>query len=140
MRVVQFVQRQANDGHLSTRQLEERIEQIFRARSVQELDAVVADLPGSSVIALESALAGEAAKPTPENAWFLRLVISTIVIDAAGVALWAATGGGLIWLVLLFMLSAAAFAFRVTRRGRGGLFGGNATLLGGSRRRRRYGL
>ena len=119
LRVVQFVRGQAADGRLSSRELEERIERIFRAQSVSELEAVVADLPGASVLSLDAAIAGEWQKPDRKNAWFRRLVIYTVIVDALGVVLWAFTGGGLVWLVLLFMLSAAVFAFRVTRRGKG---------------------
>jgi len=124
MRVVRFVQQQANDGRLSTRERDERIERIFRAGSASELEAAVADLPGSSVLSLDAAIAGEVwQKPARENAWFRRLVIYTLIVSAAGVAIWALTGGGLVWLVLLFMMSAATFAIRVARRGKGILVG-----------------
>jgi len=131
MRFVRFVHKQASDGSLSTRERDERIERIFRARSAGELEAVVADLPGASVLSLDAALAGENwQKPVRENAWLRRLVIYTLVVNAIGVALWAFTGGGLVWLVLLFMMSGAVFAFRVARRGKG-------LPLGHSGRRRR---
>jgi hypothetical protein len=120
MRVVRFVHQQADDGRLSTRERDERIERIFRAGSAAELDSVVADLPGASVLSLDAAIAGETwQKPARENAWFRRLVIYTLIVSAVGVAIWALTGGGLVWLVLLFMMSAAVFAFRVARRGKG---------------------
>ena len=90
----------------------------------------MADLPGASVLSLDAAIAGENwQKPARENAWFRRLVIYTLIVDAIGVALWALTGGGLVWLVVLFVMSAAAFAFRVARRGKG-------VPLGRSERRR----
>ena len=119
MRFVQFVRQQAADGRLSSAELEERIEQIFRAESVMALEAVVADLPGASVLSIDAAIAGEWQKPVRGGSWLRRLVIYTVIVDALGVLLWAFTGGGLVWLVLLFMCSAAVFAFRVTRRGKG---------------------
>lgn len=131
MRVVQFVRKQAADGRLSSAELDERIERIFRAATIPELEAVVADLPGASVLRIDAAIAGEwQPKPARGGSWFRRLVIYTVIVDAFGVLLWAFTGGGLVWLVLLFMCSAAVFAFRVARRGKG-IIGGN------SRRRRR---
>src|SRR5208283_2895365 len=85
MRFVRFVHKQASDGSLSTRERDERIERIFRARSAGELEAVVADLPGASVLSLDAALAGENwQKPVRENAWLRRLVIYTLVVNAIG--------------------------------------------------------
>ncbi len=127
MRFVRFVQQQASDGRLNTRERDARIERIFRAGSAAELELAVADLPGASVLSLDAAIAGETwQKPARENSWFRRLVIYTLIVDAIGVALWAVTGGGLVWLVLLFMMSAAAFAFRVARRGKGLPLGGQS--------------
>lgn len=124
LRFVNFVRDQAASGHLSSADLDDRVEQIFRARSIPELDAVVADLPGASVLTLDAALAGEWQPAAPGNSWFKHLVIYTAVIDAFGVVVWALTGGGAIWLVLLLMCSAAVFAFRVMRRGKGIITGG----------------
>jgi len=123
LRFVSFVRKQAGDGRLSSRELEERIERIFRAKSVQDLEAVVADLPGASVLSIDSAIAGESLKPRRQGSWLRRLVIYTVVVDALGVIVWAFTGGGVIWLLLLFMFSAVVFTFRVTRRGKR-MFGG----------------
>ncbi len=129
MRFVKFVQDQAADGRLGDAELEERIEQIFRARSITDLEAVVAGLPGASVLSLDAALAGEFQQPARGVSWLRRLVLYTVVVDALGVVVWAFTGGGVVWLVVLFMGSAAVFAFRVTRRGKG--------LIGGRSRRRK---
>jgi hypothetical protein len=130
MRFVQFVRKQSADGHLSRAELDERTEGIFRAATIPELEAVVADLPGASVLSIDAAIAGEwQSKPARGGSWLRRLVIYTVIVDALGVILWAFTGGGLVWLVLLFMCSAAVFAFRVTRRGKG--------IIGGRSRRGR---
>lgn len=116
MRYAEFVRRQASDGRLSSREAEEYLERIFRADSVQELEDVVSGLPGAKAISLDSAIAGEWHTPAKKGSWFRRLVIYTVIADAAGVVIWAFTGRGLIWLVLLFMFSALAFAWRVMRR------------------------
>jgi hypothetical protein len=116
MRYAQFVRRQASDGRLSSREAEEYLERIFRADSVQELEEIVSALPGAKAVSLDSAIAGEWHTPTKSGSWFQRLVIFTLIVDATGVLIWALTGGGLIWIVLLFMFSALAFAWRVMRR------------------------
>jgi len=125
MRFVQFVQRQASVGHLSSGERDDRIERIFRARSIPELEAAVADLPGASVLSVDAAIAGEIRhKADRQENWFRRLVIYTVIVDAIGVVLWAVTGGGLIWILLLFMLSAVVFVYRVARRGKSHVVGG----------------
>ena len=131
MRFVQFVRKQAAEGRLSSAELEERIEQIFRAATVPALEAVVADFQAHRSSRIDAAIAGEwQPKPVRGGSWLRRLVIYTVIVDAFGVLLWAFTGGGLVWLVLLFMCSAAVFAFRVTRRGKGIIGGGSAARIG----------
>jgi hypothetical protein len=125
-----LVRRLAEDGKLSNREREERIEGIFRARSSKELEAAVLELPGSAATRFEAGSFVARRRGPRGGSWLRRLVIYTICIDAIGVAIWAATGGGVIWLELLFILSLASFTYRVMRRGQGG-------LLKGSRKRRR---
>ena len=116
MRYAEFVRRQASDGRLSSRESEEYLERIFRADTVQELEMVVSGLPEAKAVSLDSAIAGEWQRPVKKGSWLRRLVIYTVIIDAAGVVIWVFTGRGLIWLVLLFMFSALTFAWRVMRR------------------------
>ena len=130
MRFVQFVRKQAAEGKLSSTEVDDRVEQIFRARSVIELELAISDLPGARAISLDAAIAGDwQSKTARSGSWLRRLVIYTLVADVLGVILWATTGGGLVWLVLLFMCSLVVLVFRVSRRGQ--------SIVGFRSRRRR---
>lgn len=77
------------DGRLDTDELAERVDRCYHARTVGELEELLADLPRAPV-------AERSLLPRPE-AWRLAAVIPTIVALAA---ISAATGAPVIWLAV----------------------------------------
>jgi hypothetical protein len=82
-RVADRLRRAAGEGRLSPEELEERLEAAFAARTVAELEPLVADLP-------------PAPRPRPErrDRGELRAWAATSILL---VAIWALTGAGYFW-------------------------------------------
>jgi len=124
--------RHHDEGRLSSREMEERIEQAFRARTLGELDAVVADLPRSAHIAADMVLTHglPASAPARQRPWWHGVVLYTAVVDLALIGLFAATGGAAVWLVLAIIATTATFLLRLARSRRKALSRGGGKTLG----------
>src|SRR3954471_15877781 len=81
------------DGRLTAEELEERLETAYAAKTLGELDALLADLPGPAVVRRPDRL-----RPAP---WRGRapFVPVAILALAVAVAASAATGAHLVWVV-----------------------------------------
>jgi len=122
---VATLRRLATEGLLSRRELEERIEQAFRARTVAELDSVVSGLPYSPHVAADVVLAHglTVAAPKPQAPWWRGILVWSLALDALWVIIWFITGGAVGWLVLAIACTTIAFTFRFSSRYRHQLTG-----------------
>lgn len=131
-RAIAAVRRCGADGLLSTREVEDRIEQMFRARKRADLDAALSGLPHSLHVAAEMFLThgftAHAAKP--EAPWWRGILLWSLAVDVFWVIVWLFTGGGAGWLVVGIVSTTIAFTFRLVARHR-------RHLGGPSSRRRR---
>jgi hypothetical protein len=117
---METIRRSGREGSLSSREVEERIEQVFRARTMSELDAVVAGVPLSPHVAADMVLThGIPLPPTgPARPWWHGIVLWTAIANSAWIVIWLIWGGSVGWLILGMASSMAAFLFRLVRRHR----------------------
>jgi len=109
-----------DDGLLSRREVEERIEATFRAKTLAELDAVVGGLPTAPHIAAEVILT-HGLPATPVRAgrpWWHGIVAWTVGVDIVWIVIWIVTGGAVAWLVLAILTTMLSFTVRFVRRHR----------------------
>lgn len=125
-RALSTIRRCGSEGLLSARETEERLEQAFRARTLGELDSVVAGLPYSAHIAAEMVLThGIAVAATrPEAPWWKGILLWSLGVDLFWVIVWLITGGAFGWLALAIVTTTISFAFRFVARHRRHLGGG----------------
>lgn len=120
VRASDTIRRCGRDGLLSSREVEERIEHVFRARTMAELDAVVAGAAPAPHVAADVLLTygirGPA--PKPERPWWRGLVAWTVLVNLGWIALWLIFGGPAGWLVLAIAMSATVFLMRLVSRHR----------------------
>jgi|tagenome__1003787_1003787.scaffolds.fasta_scaffold20954352_2 class 3 adenylate cyclase len=89
-RVVEFLRHHYGAGRLSEDDLSERIESAYRARTVAELDALIADLPSKREPRSRRHRSGLEAS--------VRIHLTTyLLVNAMLIAIWAAAGGGYFW-------------------------------------------
>jgi len=125
VRAVNTIRRHGDDGLLSRREVEERIEGTFRAKTLADLDAVVSGLASAPHIAAEMVLThGLPTAPGPrERRWWHGIVLWTVLIDLLWIVIWIFTGGAAAWLVLAILSTLIAFTIRLVRRHRKQLAG-----------------
>jgi hypothetical protein len=132
VRATDTVRRCGREGLLSTREVDEHIEHVFRARTVAELDAAVAALPRTPHIAADIVLTHGVKSPTaprPQRPWWQGIVIWSVSIELLWVVLWLVFGGSVGYLMLAVISTLTAFLIRAVRRYR--------THVTGTKRRRR---
>jgi hypothetical protein len=125
------VHRYGADGLLSHREVEEAIEQVFRARSLADLDALIARLPPAPHIRAEITVAhGPDVTPPrrarPDRPWWRGIVMWSSAVSVFWVVVWLATGPGgkslgipnTLWLLLSLIGTWAMFAARLLSRHR----------------------
>lgn len=99
-RIAERLRHATGEGRLLAEELEERLERTFAARTYGELDAVVADLPGTTVRRRERPETALWLRPLPIIALiFLAPVLLSIVLAAAVIAATLFSS----WLVVLFV-------------------------------------
>ncbi len=118
-------------GRLTPEELAERLDDAYAARTVGELDALVADLPASG----DADAARPPARRAPERDRMVHLVGLAVLASVTCVAVWVATGAdGSFWPKWVILASAIRLAFAAwaelgpggtrsrheTRHGRGG--------------------
>lgn len=97
-RVLEELREHAAQGRLELGELSERIEVALRAKTLGDLEALVADLPEPP-----------AAPLPPPPLWVrIALIVSTragkaLAIDGTCVAIWAAAGRGTFWPIWVFI-------------------------------------
>jgi Domain of unknown function (DUF1707) len=122
-RVVTAIRRTAEDGMLSSREVDERIEQTYRATTLAGLDGVLAGLPNSPHARAEAVLAHGIAAPGNRRArkdrpfWFGSAALA-VLGSLFWVVVWFFTGGPFIWVVGAILCSVAAFTYRLAVRHR----------------------
>lgn len=119
-RALATVRRFGADGLLSGREVEDRIEQVFRAKTLSELDSVVSSLPRSPHIAAEMMLAHGFgfASGKPEAPWWRGILVWSLGLDVLWVIVWLVTGGAFGWLALAIVSTTIAFTVRFVSRHR----------------------
>jgi hypothetical protein len=130
-RACDTIRRYSADGLLTRRETEDRIEQVFRARSLADLDAVVAQLPHAphiraelaSVHGLESIYGRPRQKERP---WWRGIIIWSSFVSVVWIVVWLATGPtnstlgipNTTWLVLTLVGTWLVFSLRLVSRHR----------------------
>ncbi len=114
----EMVKRHYAEGLLSSREADEKLEQVFRARTRTELDLVLSGLSRPAhVVADMVSVHGIAPTYSPKKARPFWQVPALIALG--GIVLWLlvwiVTGGSVVWLVLTVLMTLAAFAFRLGR-------------------------
>ena len=130
-RAVATIRRLGTDGQLSARETEDRIEATFRARTLGELDSVVAGLPYSPQAAAETLLSHgfRVAAPKAQGPWWKGTLLSSLGLCVLWVIVWFVTGGGFGWLVLGIAFTFITFTFRLAN--------GHRRVMSGKPARRR---
>jgi uncharacterized membrane protein len=121
MQTVAFLNEAHAAGNLSPADREDRLERVFRAEVVGELDAVVSDLPGAAVLRLQVRGVSRKERRAASWTWQKRLLAWTAGSILLWTMVWFATGGSFLWLAASWLLSLLAFTFRFARRGKKGL-------------------
>ncbi|HEV8653708.1 MAG TPA: DUF1707 domain-containing protein [Actinomycetes bacterium] len=92
------------DGRLDLEEFEQRVGQAYAARTVDELDHLMRDLPAEvapePAPAARPAPAGQpapAGTPSSRRRGFYRALVSYLAVMALLVVIWAASGGGYFW-------------------------------------------
>jgi hypothetical protein len=104
---------------LSNREVEERIEQVFRARTSADLDAVLAGLPRAPHIAAEMVRShGVLSPPAPatQRPWWHGIVIWSAGAEVFWIILWLIFGGSVGYLALAMVSTLTAFGIRLIVR------------------------
>jgi len=120
-RTIAFLDAAAASGRIGSTEKEDRLELVFRARLVGELDAAVAGLPGAAELQLEVRGLTKFERRAAGWGWQRRLVAWTIGSVLFWTLVWAVTGGSPLWLGATMLLTLLAFTFRFARRGKAGL-------------------
>lgn len=116
-RAVSIVRRCGTDGLLSSREVDEAVEHIFRARTSGELDALLGRLPASPHIAADTVLHYGVVSPpsAPSAPWWRGMLLWSVGVNLVWVVVWLITGGAVAWLFGGVLLSLIGFTFRFTR-------------------------
>lgn len=116
-RAVNILRAAADEGKISARELDERLEIVYRSSSKDEVDGLLSDLGTVRPMSADAILALALAPPAPkgDREWRRGQLAIGAVWLIFWVVVWALTGGGLIWLVLLVGASAAGLALRLAR-------------------------
>jgi hypothetical protein len=110
-RVADRLRENAGDGRITPDELAERLDVVYSARTVGELDTVLHDLPGDSPVpelVRRRAIARQA---------LLHRAGGVLITDALVVGIWAATGaGGSFWPLWVILFTTIALARDTWRR------------------------
>ena len=117
-KTIAFIDRAAAAGALSRAEREDRLELVFRARIVGELDAAVAGLPGAAELQLD--VRGLAGSRHGLAAWSRqkRLVFWSLGSLLFWTVVWFVSGGSFLWLLASWLFTLLAFTVRFARRER----------------------
>jgi hypothetical protein len=103
-RTVARLRRHHVDGRLDLEEFQQRVEQAYGARTVDELDRLMRDLPAEVAPDPTPAARPVAAGPPPagppssrRRGSFYRALVSYLAVMALLVVIWAASGGGYFW-------------------------------------------
>jgi hypothetical protein len=133
-RVVGLLRSQAGEGRLSSRGLDDAMEEVFRAKSLAELDAVLSSTGPSARVQADFILAHGLEAPTSrkkKRSFLERQLWYSGILLVLWIIVWLATGMGFEWFILILLTGATGFAFRVARGDRKkGLFGASRRSLG----------
>ena len=107
-RTATLLRRHTGAGRLTPEELDERLDGAYAARTVAELEALVHDLPAESSPAPPArSSAREAARRR-----LLQAIGQALLVSAAAIAIWLATGaGGSFWPKWIVLVSAIRIAF-----------------------------
>ena len=119
-RTVALIDRAGAAGALSYAEREDRLELVFRARIVGELDAAVSGLPGAAELQLHVRGLGRSDRGLASWSWHRRLLLWSLGSVVFWTIVWFVSGGSFLWLLASWLLSLLAFTFRFARRGRRG--------------------
>ncbi len=113
-RALSVVRRCGADGLLSSGETDDAVEQIFRARTLGELDAVLSRLPQSPHIAAETILSHGIVPPVSKAPapWWRGMLLWSVGGNILWLVVWLITGGAVVWLFGGVILSLIAFTFR----------------------------
>lgn len=107
-------------GLLSSRRVDEQLERAFRAKTLAELDTVLAALPSSPQIAAGVVMAHglPIVAPEPPKPWWYGILAWSLAVNVLWVVVWFITGGPVGWLVLAIASTMIAFTVRFASRHR----------------------
>lgn len=101
-------------GRLGVEELTGRIETALEAKTLGQLDALLADLPEDAAL-----VTAPYATPVPFRAWRSPAVLAKaaqlLVVNLVCIGLWAAAGGRSFWPVWVLLLSVLVLARRTSR-------------------------
>ncbi len=125
-RAVDLIYRYRDEGKLSSNEAEEHVEQVFRARSISNLDGALGRLPSAPHIAADFvrshgipvSRATERQRP-----WWHGAVMYAVVGAAITLVFFVATGGSFVWVWIGFILTAIVLVFRLASHRKAALTG-----------------
>lgn len=110
-RTAMLLRDHAAAGRLTPEELDERLDVAYLARTVGELDALTHDLPASAGLPSAGRPARSAAREAAQRR-LLHAIGQAVLVSAAAVAIWLATGAdGSFWPKWIVLLSAIRVAF-----------------------------
>ncbi|HKF00048.1 MAG TPA: DUF1707 domain-containing protein [Actinomycetes bacterium] len=116
-RTVELLRRHQQEGRLTTEEVATRVDSAQAARTVGELDALLADLPDqptpppSPAAASPPAPAAGPRRGQPTRQAFYRTLWTFLVLDLFSIGVWAFTGAGYFWPIWLILGSSVTIAF-----------------------------
>lgn len=116
--MIALLRAQREEGTLSSGELDERIELAYRARTLGELDDLAQSAAVAPHLQAQVLLAHGLATPTTpkrKRSFLERQLIYSGGVFLFWVVVWAVTGMGLIWFLLLVLTTAAGFTLRIAR-------------------------
>jgi len=129
-RTIELLRAHFAEGRLSSGRLDEQMARAYAAGSLAELDGLVSQYEGNVRLNADVLLAHGLSTPggKRQRSFLERQLIYTGIFLAFWIAVWAVTGAGLIWLMLIVVMAAIGFTIRLARgdRGRSGLFGSSS--------------
>jgi Domain of unknown function (DUF1707) len=139
-RACDTIHRYGADGLLTRRETEDRIEQVFRAKTLAALDAVIAQLPHAPHIKVDvvttHGLESIYGLPRPkQRPWWHGIVMWSSFVSVVWIVVWLATGPthstlgipNTIWLVVTLLGTWLIFSIRFVSRHRRVLQGKSPT-------------
>ncbi len=110
------------------------MEEVFRAKTLAELDAVLSSTAPSARVQADFILAHGLEAPTSrkkQRSFLERQLWYSGILLVLWIAVWLATGMGFEWFILILLTGATGFAWRLARGDRKkGMFGTGRRSLG----------